>query len=60
MEGGFVVGELVMKTHIRFGNFYDFESCIDAIDVDCDSEDSIFNGVIYKQNTPQFNMVQRS
>ena len=38
----------------------DFESYINSIDQDYDSDDSIFNGYIYKINTPQFNKVVRS
>ena len=38
----------------------DFESYINAIDVDYDSEDVTFTGYIYKLNTPQFKFVERS
>ena len=38
----------------------DFESYINAIDIDYDSEDVIFTGYIYKLNTPQFNVVKPS
>ena len=38
----------------------DFESYINAIDVDYDSEDVTFTGFVYKLNTPQFNVVKRS
>ena len=38
----------------------DFESFINAIDVDNDSEDVTFTGYVYKLNTPQFNFVKRS
>ena len=64
--GGFqLVGELsfgdhIRQTHIRFRNINDYESYINAIDQDCESEDAIFNGYIYKINTPQFNLVNRS
>ena len=37
-----------------------FESYINAIDIDYDSEDVTFTGYIYKLNTPQFNVVRRS
>ena len=48
------------KTNIRFKNMDDFESYINAIDVDYDSEDVTFTGYVYKLNTPQFNVVKRS
>ena len=38
----------------------DFESYINAIDVDYDSEDATFTGYVYQMNTPQFNVVKRS
>ena len=38
----------------------DFESDMNAIDVDYDSEDVTFTGCIYKLNTPQFNVVKQS
>ena len=38
----------------------DFESYIDAIDVDYDSEDVTFTGYVYKVNTPKFKVVRRS
>ena len=38
----------------------DFEGYINAIDKGYDAEDAIFNGYIYKLNTPQFNKVNRS
>ena len=38
----------------------DFEAYINAIDQDYDSDDGIFNGYIYKINTPQFKKVNRS
>ena len=38
----------------------DFESYINAIDIDYDSEDVTFSSYIYKLNTPQFHVVKRS
>ena len=38
----------------------DFESYINAIDVDYDSWDFIFSGCVYKLKSPQFNIVKRS
>ena len=45
---------------MRFKNNDDYESYINAIDQDYESEDSIFNVYIYKLTTPQFNKVNRS
>ena len=58
--GNLKVGDQIRQTHIRFRNMDDFEAYINAIDQDYDSDDSIFNGYIYKINTPQFNKVNRS
>ena len=48
------------KTNIRFRNFDDFETYINAINAVYDSEDVIFTGWVYRLNTPQFNKVNRS
>ena len=48
------------ETNIRFKNVDDFESFINAIDIDYDSNDVTFTGYVYKSNTPQFNRVNRS
>ena len=58
--GNLRVGDQIRQTHIRFRNISDYESYINAIDQDYDSEDAIFNGYIYKINTPQFNKINRS
>ena len=60
-----MVGELSIadhnrQTHIRFRNITEYESYINAIDQDYESEGAIFNGHIYKIDTPQFNTVNRS
>ena len=60
MDGNLIVGDQGRRTHIRFRNISDYEAYINAIDQDYDSEDAIFNGYIYKINTPQFNKVNRS
>ena len=60
MVGNLKVGDQIRQTHIRFRNMDDFEAYINSIDVDYDSDDSIFNGYIYKIDTPQFNKVNRS
>ena len=54
-----IIGPIEDKTNIRFKKMDDFESYINAIDVDYDSEDVIFTGYIFKLNTPQFNVVKR-
>ena len=38
----------------------DFESNINAIDTDYDSEDVAFTGYVYKLDTPEINVVKRS
>ena len=60
MVGNLKVGDQIRQTKIRFRNINDYEAYINAIDQDYDSEDTIFNGYIYKINTPQFNKVNRS
>ena len=60
MVGTLLVGDQLRQTHIRFRNMIDFESYINSIDQDYDSDDSIFNGYIYKIDTPQFNKIKRS
>ena len=55
-----IIGPIEHKTMIRFKNMDDFESYINKIDVDYDSEDVTFTGCVYKLNTPQFNVVKRS
>ena len=60
LNGLMVIGPIANKTNIRFKNMDDFESYINAIDVDYDSEDVTFTGYIYKLNTPQFKFVERS
>ena len=60
MIGNMLIGEIEQKTNIRFKNVDDFETFINAIDVDYDSEDFILAGCLYKLNTPQFNRVNRA
>ena len=54
------VGDQIRQTHIRFRNISNYEAYINSIDEGYDAEDSIFNGYVYKINTPQFNLVSRS
>ena len=60
MIGNLKIGDQIRQTHIRFRNMDDFEAYINSIDQDYDSDDSIFNGYIYKLDTLQFKKVNRS
>ena len=60
MVGNLLVGDQVRETLSRFRNIADYEAYINSIDQDYDSEDAIFNGYIYKINTPRFNKAKRS
>ena len=60
LKGVMVIGAIEHKTNIRFLNMDDFESYINAIDVDYDSEDVTLTGYVYKSNTPRFRAVKRS
>ena len=60
MVGNLKVGDQIRQTHNRFRNIDDFEAYINSIDQDYDTEDSIFNGYIYKLDNPQFNKLNRS
>ena len=54
------VGDQIRQTHIRFRNVEHYEAYINWIDESFDAEDAIFNGSIYKINSPQINKVNRS
>ena len=58
--GSLIVGDQTKQTHSRFRNMNAFESYINKIDDGYDADDNIFNGYIYKIDTPQFNKVNRS
>ena len=60
LNGLLIIGHNEFETNSRFKNMDHFESYINTIDVDYDSEDGFFTGYIYKLNTPQFNVVKRS
>ena len=60
MVGFFVIGGQNRQTHFASRNIADYEAYINAIDLDYESEDAIFNGSIYKIDTPQFILVERS
>ena len=55
-----VIGPVEHKINIRFRNMDDLGSFINAIDIDYDNEGVTFTGYLYKLNTPQFKVVQRS
>ena len=59
MVGRSKIADQTRELHIGFRNIEDFESHINAIDQDYESGDAIFNGYIYKINTPQFDLVNR-
>ena len=54
------VGDQIRQTNIRFRNMDDFEAYINSIDEGYDADDCIFNGYIYKIDTPIFNKLNRS
>ena len=60
LNGLMIIGPVEHKTNIRFKNMEDFESYINAIGIDYDSEDVTFTGYVYKLNTPQFKFIKRS
>ena len=43
-----LIGEIELKTKIRFRNVEDFETDFNAIDVDYDSEYVVFTSWLYK------------
>ena len=60
MVGNLKVGDQIRQTHVRFRNMDDFEAYINSVDQVYDSDDSNFNGFIYKIDTPLFNKVKAS
>ena len=60
LNGLMIIGPVEHKTNIRYKNMNDFESYINATDIDSDSENVTFTENVYKLNTPQFNVVKRS
>ena len=60
MVGNLKVGDRIRQIHFRFRNIAEYESYINSNDEVYDAEDAIFNGYIYKINTPRFNVVSRS
>ena len=60
MVGNLEIGDQICQTHIRLRNITDYEGYINAIDQKYDSENASFSGFIYKIDTPQFKLVNRS
>ena len=60
MVGNLKVGHHIRDTRVRFRNINDYEAYIKQIDQDYESDDAIFNGYIYKLDTPEFNEVNRN
>ena len=60
MVGKLSIADHIRQTHIRFKNIIEYESYINAFDQDYESEFAIFNGQVYKKDTPRFNLVNRS
>ena len=58
--GSMLICKMEQKTNLRYKNVDDFETCMNAIDVDYDSEDVIFAGWQLKLNTPEFDRVNRT
>ena len=58
--GLMIIGHNELETNIRFENMDDFESYINAIDVDYDSKDVTFTGNVYKSDTLHFKVIKRS
>ena len=59
LNGSMIIGPFDYRTNTRLKNMDDFESYINAIDIDYDSEAVTFTGYVYNLNTPQFNVVKR-
>ena len=57
---GLLIIDILNMKQISDKKMDDFESYINAIDIDYGSEDVTFTGYVYKLNTPQFNVVKRS
>ena len=60
LNGLMIIGPIEHKTNIRFEIMEDFESYMNAIEIDYDNEDVTYTGYIYEMITPQFNVVKRS
>ena len=55
-----LIGGKKQKTNVRFSSVKDFETYINATNVDCDSQDVVFTGWLYEFNRPELIKVNRS
>ena len=60
MVGRIKIADHIRDTHVGFRNNNDYEPYINKNDQDYESDDALFNGYIYKLNTPQFKLNNRS
>ena len=60
MVGNLEIGDQIRQINIRLRNMDDFEVYINAIDESHDAKDAIFNGYIYKLDSPKISKVNRS
>ena len=60
LNGLMDIGPVKLKTNIRFRIMDEFESYINAKDIDYISGDVTFTGYVYKLKTPESNVVKRS
>ena len=60
MVGDLSIDDQIRETHVRLRNITEYEFHINAIDEGYGAEDALFNGYIYKINTPHFNLSNRS
>ena len=58
--GEFSIADHFRQTHIKFININDYESHVNAIDHDYESEHPNCNGYFYIIDFPQFNLVKTS
>ena len=56
MVGTLRVGDQIRQTHNRFRNVTDYRAYNNSIDEGYDADDAFFNGYIYKEDTPQYNL----
>ena len=59
MFGKLLIGDQIRTTHTRFRIITNYEAYVNSIDEGYDAEDAIFNGYLYKINTPHFNLAIR-
>ena len=57
---GDLFGEVEQKTIIRFNDVADYETSVEAVDVDFDTDDVVFTGWVNKLKTHQVIIVKGS